>query len=143
MAAVTLLFQLLPYPHHSEYCSVNIKLFMEFLYPIFHACLMHRFLDVETNPRPLRPVPAVCRLLCSNVRDQAEKNISDLTIASSRYDTLFCSEILISDMHASRVGVAGSRIWSPCLVVPGQDASGPRDGSIRIGWIWSISPTQV
>ena len=33
--------------------------------------------------------------------------------------------------------------WSPCLVEPGQDASGPRDGGIRSRWIWSISPTQA
>ena len=51
-------------------------------------------------------------------------NLSDLTVASSQYDILFCSEILVSDMHHVRVGVAGSRIRSPCLVVPGQVASG-------------------
>ena len=45
--------------------------------------------------------------------------------------------------YSSCVGVAGSRIWSPCLIVPGKDASGPRDGGIRTSWIWSISPTQV
>ena len=40
---------------------------MEFLNLIFYACLRLRFLDVETNPGPRRPVPAVCRILCSNV----------------------------------------------------------------------------
>ena len=34
--------------------------------------------------------------------------------------------------YASRVGVAGSRIRSPCLVVPEQHASGPKDGCIYI-----------
>ena len=43
-------------------------------------------------------------------------NLSDLTVASSQYDILLCSETLVSDM----------RIWSPCLFVPGQDASDPR-----------------
>ena len=62
-------------------------------------------------------------------------------MASSRYDILLCSETLVSDMR--RVGVAGSQIWSPCLVVPEQDASGLGDGGIRTRWIWSISPTQV
>ena len=113
---------------------------MEFPYLIFCTCLRLRFLDVETNPGPRRPVPTVCRLLCSNVRDLAG-NLGDLTVASSGYDILFCSEILAG--YASLVRDAGSRIWSPCLFVPGQDASGPRDGGLRMRWIWSISPAQV
>ena len=54
---------------------------MEFLYLIFYAFLRLQFLDVETNPGPLRPVPAVCRILCSIVRGLAG-NLSDLTVAS-------------------------------------------------------------
>ena len=46
-----------------------------------------RFLDVETNFGPRFPVPAVCRILCSNVRGLAG-NLSDLTIPLSQYDTL-------------------------------------------------------
>ena len=65
---------------------------MEFLYLIFYA------LDVDTNPGPLRPVPAVCRILCSNVQGLA-RNLSDLTVASYQYDILFCSETLVSDMR--------------------------------------------
>ena len=71
---------------------------MDFLYLIFYGCLRLRFLDVETNPGPRRPVPAVCRILCSNVRRLAG-NLSDLTVASSQYDILFCSETLVSDMR--------------------------------------------
>ena len=71
---------------------------MEFIYLIFYACLRLRLLDVETNPGPRRPVPAVCRILCSNVRGLAG-NLSDLIVASSQYDILFCSETLVSDMH--------------------------------------------
>ena len=41
------------------FCIVNIKL--DFLYLIFYACLRLRFLDVQTNPGPLRPDPAVRR----------------------------------------------------------------------------------
>ena len=48
-------------------CIVNIKLFMDFLYLIFYGGLRLRFLDVETNPGPRRPVPDVCRILYSNV----------------------------------------------------------------------------
>ena len=71
---------------------------MEFIYLIFYACLRLRFLDVETNPGQLRSVPAVYRIICSNVRGLAG-NLSDLTVASSQYDILFCSETLVSDMH--------------------------------------------
>ena len=71
---------------------------MDFLYLIFYGCLRLRFLDVETNPGPRRPVPAVCRILCSNVPGLAW-NLSDLTVALSQYDILLCSETLVSDMH--------------------------------------------
>ena len=80
---------------------------MNFLYLIFYGCLRLRFLDVETNTGPRRPVPAVCRILCSNVRGLT-LNLSDLTVASYQYDILFCSETLVSDMHnVSEVLVAG------------------------------------
>ena len=80
---------------------------MDFLYLIFYGCLRLRFLDVETNPGTRRPVPAVCRILCSNVRGLAW-NHSDLTVASSQYDILLCSETLVSDMrHVSEVLVPG------------------------------------
>ena len=71
---------------------------MDFLYLIYYGCLRLRFLDVETNPGPRRPVAAVCRILCSNVRGLAG-NLSDLTVASSQYDILLCSETLVSDMR--------------------------------------------
>ena len=51
---------------------------------------------METNPGPRRPVPTVCRLLCSNVLSLAG-NLGDLTVASSQYDILLCSETLVSD----------------------------------------------
>ena len=80
---------------------------MDFLYLIFYGCLRLRFLDVETNPGPLHPVPAVCRILCSNVPGLAG-NLSDLTVASSQYDILLGSETLVSDMrHVSEVLVQG------------------------------------
>ena len=41
------------------------------------------------------------------------------------------------------VGVAGSRIRSPYLAEPGQDASSPRDGCIRSRSLRSILPTQI
>ena len=71
---------------------------MDFLYLNFYACLRLRFLNVQTNPGPRRPVPAVCRILCSNVRGLAG-NLSDLTVALSQYDILLCSETLVSDIR--------------------------------------------
>ena len=80
---------------------------MDFLYLILYGCLRLRFLDVETNLSLRRPAPAVCRILCSNVQGLAE-NLSDLTMASSQYDILLCSETLLSDMcHVSEVLVPG------------------------------------
>ena len=114
---------------------------MEFLYLIFYACLRIRFLDVETNPGPRRPVPPVCRILCCNVWGLAG-NLSDLTVASYQYD--YAVLLLVFGLrYASRVGVARSWFWSPCPVVSGQDASGPWDGCTRTRWLRCISPTQI
>ena len=80
---------------------------MDFLYLIYYACLKLRFLYVEINLGPRRPVPSVCRILCSNVRGLAG-NHSDLTLASSQYDILLCSETLVSDTrHVSELLVLG------------------------------------
>ena len=70
---------------------------MDFLYLIFYGCLRLWFLHMETNPGPQHPVPAVCRILRSNVWGLAG-NLNDLTNASSQYDILLCSETLVSDM---------------------------------------------
>ena len=71
---------------------------MESLYLIFYACLRLRFLDVETNPGPQRPVPTVYRILCRNARGLS-RNLSNITLNSSPYDILLCSETLVSYMH--------------------------------------------
>ena len=58
------------------------------------------------------PVPAVCRILCSNVQGLAG-NLSDLTMALSQYDILLCSETFVSDMrHLS--GILDSVALSCC-----------------------------
>ena len=62
---------------------------------------------METKPGLRRPVPAVCKIFCSNVRGLAV-NLSGLTMASSQYDILLCSETLVSDMRrVSEVLVPG------------------------------------
>ena len=64
-------------------------------------------MDVETNPGRRRPVPDVCRILCTNVQGPAG-NLSELAVASSQYDILLCSETLVSDMrHVSEVLAPG------------------------------------
>ena len=99
---------------------------MDFLYLIVYGCLRLRFLDVETNPGSLRPAPDVCRILCSNVRGPAG-NLSDLTVASSQYDILLCSETLVSDMHhMSRCWFLVSVALSCCV---GARCLGP------VGWL--------
>ena len=91
---------------------------MHFIYLFFYACLRLQFPDVETNPGPRRPVPTVCRLLCSNVWGLAG-NLSDLTVASSQYDILLCSETLVSDMrHVSELLVPG--LGRPVLLCRGR-----------------------
>ena len=99
VAVVTLPSQL-PYP--IIVCALYCKHQIVYGFSL-SDCLRLRFLDVETNPGPRLPVPAVCRILCSNVRGLAAK-LSDLTVASSQYDILLCSETLVSDMrHVSEV----------------------------------------
>ena len=91
---------------------------MKFIYLIFYACLRLRDLDVETNPSPRRPVPAVCRILCRNVRGLAG-NLRDLTVAPSQYYILFCSETLVSVMrHVSELLDPG--FGHPLLLCPGK-----------------------
>ena len=85
-------------PSSFMYWILNIIEFMEFIYPIFYACLRLQFLDVKTKPGLRHPIPAVCRILCSNVRGLAG-NLRNQTVASSQYDILFCSETLVSDIH--------------------------------------------
>ena len=71
---------------------------------------------METNPGLLRPVPTVCRLLCSNVRGLAG-NLGDLTVASSQYDILLCSETCRSCWSETcRSCVTCQSYWFPYLV---------------------------
>ena len=56
---------------------------------------------------PRRPVPGACRILCSSVRGLFE-NLTDVTVASSQFDLLLCSETLASDRrHISELLVPG------------------------------------
>ena len=112
---------------------------MDFLYLIFYGFLRLRFLDMETDPGPRRPVPGVCRILSSNVWGLA-LNLSDLTVASSQYDIQPCSETLVSDMrHESEVLVPG--FGRPVLLCRGKMPRARRIAGSR--WLRSISPTQI
>ena len=75
---------------------------------IFYACLRLRFLDVETNPIPRRPVSAVCRILYSNVWGLS-RNLSDLTVL--RFGTISsCALILWSQIWVS-LASRGRSCW--------------------------------
>ena len=96
------------------------------LYLIYYACLELRFLDVEINPGPRHPVPEASRILCSNVRG-LYKNLSDVTVASSQYNLLLCSETLISDRrHMSELLVPGLVVL---YCYAGMECHGP------VGWL--------
>ena len=132
-------------PSSIVHCIIKHQIVYEFSLSYIYACLRLRFLDVETIPGQRRPIPDVCRILSSNVRDLA-RNLRDLTVVSSQYDILLCSETLVSDMrHVSEFlfFLFFSGIRSPCVLLPGQDTSGTRDGCIRTKWFQSISPTQI
>ena len=76
-------------------------------YLIFYAFLRHLFLSVENNSCLQSPVHAVCRIVRANVRGLSW-NLSDLTVASSQYDILLSSEILVSDIcHVTQLLVPG------------------------------------
>ena len=55
-------------------------------------------LDVEPNVDSRLPVPAVCRILCSNVRGLSQE-LNDLTLASSQFDIFLCPETMVSHLH--------------------------------------------
>ena len=94
-------------PSFSVLCCKHLIIYGIHISYFCYACLSLRFPDMETNPSSRRPVPTVCRLLCSNVRGLAA-NLSDLTVASSQYDILLCAETLVSDSrHVSELLVPG------------------------------------
>ena len=61
----------------------------------------------ETNPGPRRPAHAVYTILCTNMQGLS-RNLSDLTVASSPFDILLCSETMVSDIcHVLELLVPG------------------------------------
>ena len=106
-------------------------------------CLPEASVSGWTYPFPRRPVPDVCRILYSNVRGRPGiLVIWPLLRLSMIYSCALrlWSQICVTGLrYASRVGVVDSRIRSLCLAMPGQDASGPRDGCMRTRWLQSIS----
>ena len=102
---------------------------MDFFYLIFLCLLEVSFLEVKTNPGQRRPIAAVCRILCCNVRGLAG-NLSDMTVASSQYDILLRSGTLVSEMrHVSELLVPG--FSRPVLLCRGKM---PRTRGIPAYW---------
>ena len=111
-------------PSSFEYCIVNIKKCMEFIYLIFYACLRLRFLEVETNPGPQRPVPDVCRILWSNVQGLAGTLV---TWPWLRLSMIYCFAL---------------RLWSQICVTLSEIYVWCRAGYIRkslviFGYLWN------
>ena len=80
--------------HSIEYCNE-----VKFLGLICDTKLTWRKHIIMLKEKCIR----VCRILCSNVRGLTG-NLSDLTVASSQYDIVLCSETLVSDVrHVSEV----------------------------------------
>ena len=95
---------------------------MDFLYLIFYACLRLRFQDVETNPGTRCSVPAVCRILCSNVRGLAGLRLSMINCCALR---LWCQICIRCRSYWLIDSVALSCcVWARCLGPEG-------DGCIR------------
>ena len=90
---------------------------MGMIYLICCSFLSHRSLDVKTNHGPRCPVPAVCRILWSNVRDLSG-NIGDLTVHGfvSVWFTVTLWDFGLR--YVSGVVGTGSRIWSPWFPYP-------------------------
>ena len=102
---------------------------MNFLYLIFYGCLRLRFLDMETNPGQRRPVPAVCRVLRSNVRDLAG-TLSDLPWL--RLSMIYCCAL----RFWSQICVTCRRCWFSVSVAlsccVGARCFGP------VGWLYTF-----
>ena len=86
---------------------VNIVVVIYFIFQYIVAFLLLLIIllagDIELNPGPRHPRQKQCRVMYTNIRG-LHKNISDLTVASSQYDILLCSETLVSQMrHSSEV----------------------------------------
>ena len=59
--------------------------------------------DVEQNPGPSSP--KFCNILCSNIRG-LHGNLNELSLLSSKYDIICCSETLVSDRrHLSELQI--------------------------------------
>ena len=116
----------LPQPFCVLYCKHLLVIGIHISY-FFYACLRLRFRDVETNPGPRRPVPTVCRLLCSNVWGLAPHMVSEFTLVSNM-------------SHVSELLVPG--FGRPVFLCRGRMPR-VRGMDIRTRWIWSISPIHV
>ena len=112
---------------------------MNFFNLIFYGCLRLRFLNVETNLGPRRPVllSAEYSIVMSGAWP-GTLEWPDHGFVSVWYTVVLWDFAL---RYASRVEGAGSRFRSPCLV-SWQDASGQWD-CIRSRWLRIISPIQI
>ena len=63
--------------------------------------------DIELNPGPVNGRNRQCRVLYSNIRG-LHGNLYDLIVASKGFDTLLCSETLVSNFrHIAELSIPG------------------------------------
>ena len=93
----------------------------------FYAFLRLRFLDVETNPGPRRPVPTVSRLLCSNVL-VLDRNLRDPSTARGRVG------------RVTDCGVRGLWFKSPGSILTSRTETSSLSRVVRDGWDPSSVP---
>ena len=94
-------------PSFCVLCGKHLIIYRIHISYFFYACLRLRFPDVETNHGPRRLFSlsedysvVMCGAMAGNLRD--------LTVASSQFDFLLCSETLVSDSrHESELLVPG------------------------------------
>ena len=124
VAAVTLPSQL-NYPHHPMYCIVNIKQFMDFPDLNFMLAWVFGFWMWRLTRAGASCSNCLHTALLQCAWPRREPQWPDRGIVSVWHSVVLWDFGL---RYESRVGVAGSRIWSPCLAA-GAGCLGP--GGLR------------
>ena len=121
LAPMVTLSSRLVFRHNFLYCIFKIRTIYAWVLSIGSSTRVWGFGSGYGNDLgQRRPVPDVCRILCDNVPGLSG-NINGLTVPSSLYDILLCSEILVTEIiHVSELLVLGFG-RPPCLVVPGHN----------------------
>ena len=109
----------------------------------FYACMRLQFLDVVTWRQTLaddvlfRLTAEYSVVMC---RTWPGTLVTWLWL---RLIMTYCWALILLSQICSRVGVTGARIWSHCLLLPGQGVSCHEGWLHTYKWLWSSSPTKI